>query len=275
MPATLALSREVLTKRLRCNSRMLFFLRKFIEALFVPLGFCGLVIVAGIVFRRRWIAILGVVLLYAFSTHAVGRFMQTPLEHVYEPKSVAAAPNADAIVVLSGAVVRGITAPGVQWGDSANRYFGGFDLAMAGKAKLLVFTGAGTGVPGSPNQGQIMRQTSIAGGIQPERIIVTGKVLTTDDEATAVSRIPGVHAILLVTSALHMPRATLLFRAHGLDVSPFPTDERVLGPWRLMGSEFFPESSGLQRSEGAMREYYGLAVYKLILFFHPLGRLIP
>lgn len=254
---------------------MAFFLRKFIEALLLPVGISGFLIVAGVVFRRRRIAVAGAIILYLFSTLLVGRLMLRPLERVYEPEAVAAAPEADAIVVLSGAVVRGIIAPGVQWGESANRYFAGFDLAAAGKAKLLVFTGAATGVFRGPSQGAIMRQVAIAHGIQPERIIVTPAVLTTDDEARAVSQIPNIHSILLVTSAFHLPRAVLLFRAHGLDVSPFPTDERVPIRQNLNSSEFIPDSSGLERSEEALREYYGLAVYHSILLFHPLGRLKP
>jgi len=100
---------------------MLFVLRKLIEALLLPLGVSGLLTIAGIASRRRWIAVCGVVTLYVFSTPTVGSLMLQSLERVYESKNVDAAPDADAIVVLSGGVVRGITAPGVQWGDSANR----------------------------------------------------------------------------------------------------------------------------------------------------------
>jgi len=252
---------------------MLFFLRKFIEALLVPLGMSGLVIIAGVAFRRRWLAISGVVLLWAFSTPFVARLLLQPLEHVYEAKTVAAAPEADAIVVLSGGVVRGITPPGVQWGEAANRYFAGFDLAKADKAKLIVFSADLSSGSKAPTQGAIMRQVAIGNGIQPDRIIVTGKVLTTDDEAQEVSKIPGIHSILLVTSAFHMPRAVLLFRAHGLDVSPFPTDQLILSDSNHGGMQFVPESPALRHSEAAMREYYGLAVYRAILMFHPLGRL--
>jgi uncharacterized SAM-binding protein YcdF (DUF218 family) len=252
---------------------MLFFLRKLVEALLMPVGFSGLLAIAGVVLRRRWIVIAGVVTLWMFSTQVAGRLMLEPLERVYAPKTVEAAPDADAIVVLAGGVVRGITAPGVQWGEAANRYFGGFDLAMAGKATIIVFSAGPPDNPHGPNQGDIMRETAIRHGIQPERIIMTHSVFTTEDEARAVSEIPGIHSILLVTSAFHMPRAVLLFRAQGLDVSPFPTDERVGGEWNLHPIEFIPDSEPLHKSEAAMREYYGLAVYRTALFFRPLGRL--
>jgi uncharacterized SAM-binding protein YcdF (DUF218 family) len=246
---------------------MLFFLRKLIEALLLPIGICGLLTIAGVVLRRRWIAIAGVATLCAFSMQIVGRLMLRPLEKVYAPTTVAAAPNADAIVVLSGAVLRGTAPPGVQWGESANRFFTGIDLALAGKAEVIVIS-AGM----LPSDGEILRQTAIRDGLPPDRIIVTPRVLTTEEEARAISEIPDIHSILLVTSAFHMPRAVLLFRASGLDVSPFPTDERVLSPLGMSSTQFIPGSSALRESEDAMREYYGLAVYRLLLFLHPLER---
>ena len=246
---------------------MLFFLRKFIEALLLPVGVSGLLVIAGVVLRRRWIAIAGVATLYAFSTPFAGRLMMQPLESVYEPQAVAAAPNADAIVVLNGGIVRGISAAGVQWGESANRYFAGFDLAAAGKARFFIIS---AGI--YPREGAILRQNAIRQGVQGERIIVTPRVFTTEDEARAVSEITGIHSILLVTSALHMPRAVMLFRARGLGVSPFPTDQRILGRQHLSLSEFIPESAGLQSSEAAAREYYGAAVYRMILPRRPAGR---
>lgn len=162
---------------------------------------------------------------------------------------------------------------GVQWGEVASRYFSAFDLAEAGKARLLVFTGAETGVPGGLSQGAIMRQAAIRQGIPPDRIIVTPVVLTTEDEAREVSKITGIHTVLLVTSAVHMPRAVLLFRARGLDVTPFSTDQRAFGPWHPNPLGFIPSPLGLENSQSALQEYYALAIYRTILLFHPLGRL--
>ena len=245
---------------------MLFFLRKLIEALLLPIGISAFLTIAGVVLRRRRIAIAGVVVLYIFSTQFMGRLLLQPLERYYSPITVDAAPQADAIVVLSGGIVRGINAPGVQWGESANRYFAGFDLAKAAKAKMLIFTGATTGAGGA-TQGAIMRDIAIRDGIQPDRIIVTPLVLTTEDEALAVARIPNIHSILLVSSAAHLPRAAMLFRARGLTVSPFPTDQRFLGRSHPNASSFIPETAGLRVSDMALREYYGLVVYRLIALF--------
>jgi uncharacterized SAM-binding protein YcdF (DUF218 family) len=245
---------------------MIFFLRKFIEALLLPIGISGFLTIAGVVLRRRWLAITGVMVLYLFSTQLVGRALLVPLERANAPMSPDAAPTADAIVVLSGDEIRGVNIAGVQWGETANRYFGGFDLAAAGKARYLVFTGAPMGNPNF-TEGSIMRDVAIRHGIQPERILVTSTVQTTEDEARAVSKIPGIRTILLVTSAMHMPRAAMLFRAVGFQVLPYPTDQRAIGRWQLKSMAFIADSKGLGESEGALREYYGLTVYRLLIFF--------
>jgi uncharacterized SAM-binding protein YcdF (DUF218 family) len=219
-------------------------------------------------FRRRWLALVAAAILCIFSTPAVSRFLTSPLERRYPPKPVASAPQADAIVVLSGGIVRGINAEGIQWGESANRYFTGFDLFEAGKARLLVFSAASTDEAGGPTHGEILRHVAVQHGVPPDRIVVVSPALVTTDEARGASKIPGVHSVLLVTSAYHMPRSVLLFRARGLEVHPFPTDERILGS-RIQSLGYIPFAHPLDDSEKALREYYGLAVYRMILLFHP------
>jgi uncharacterized SAM-binding protein YcdF (DUF218 family) len=247
---------------------MLFFFRKLIEALLLPVGIALLLTIGSVMFRRRWLAITGAVVLYACSTPLAGRFLLESLEHVYEFRTVASAPNADAIVVLSGGVVRGTAAPGIQWGESSNRYFAGVGLAIAGKAKVIVFS---ADRPEGHSQADLTREAAISQGLAPERIMIVRPALTTDDEARAVSALPKIRSILLVTSAFHMPRAVLQFRARGLTVLPFPTDQRVLGPSEVSLASFIPDARALQNSEQAIREYYGLAAYRLILFLRPVG----
>jgi hypothetical protein len=59
---------------------MLFFLRKLIEALLLPIGISAFLTIAGTLLRRRRMAIAGAVVLYVFSTGFVGRLLLQPLE---------------------------------------------------------------------------------------------------------------------------------------------------------------------------------------------------
>src|SRR5437762_14334468 len=67
---------------------------------------------------------------------------------------------------------------------------------------------------------------------------------------------------LLVTSAHHLPRAVGVFRKAGFPVEAYPVD------WRTRGAEdalrpFASVGDGLRRSDTAVREWVGLAVYWL------------
>jgi uncharacterized SAM-binding protein YcdF (DUF218 family) len=235
---------------------MLFFLRKLAESIVLPIGFCGILIVLAVILRRRRLALAAVLLICLLSTGIVGESLLLPLEMVYPAMSVASAPESDAIVVLAGGHVRGVSPAGLQWGNSANRFFTGVDLARAQKARLFVIS---SGM--SLADGQLLREAAVRGGIARDRIVITRRVLTTADEARTISEIPGIHSILLVTSAFHMPRAVLLFRSRGFDVKPFPTDQRVIG-FRAGLNSFLPTAASLENTETALREYYGLLIYR-------------
>jgi len=67
---------------------------------------------------------------------------------------------------------------------------------------------------------------------------------------------------LLVTSAHHLPRAVGVFRKVGFPVEPYPVDWRTRGPKDVL-RPFATLGDGLRRSDTAVREWVGLAVYWL------------
>ena len=67
--------------------------------------------------------------------------------------------------------------------------------------------------------------------------------------------------VLLVTSSLHMPRASLLFRQAGLEVLAVPVPEPAnRATWR---QRWFPSRRALWRSGRAWKEYAGLMAFYL------------
>ena len=65
---------------------------------------------------------------------------------------------------------------------------------------------------------------------------------------------------LLVTSAYHMPRAIGVFRKAGFAVEAYPVDWRTRGPEDAL-RPFPTVGDGLRRTDTAVREWVGLAVY--------------
>jgi uncharacterized SAM-binding protein YcdF (DUF218 family) len=161
-------------------------------------------------------------------------------------------------------------APGaarVSESNDANRFLAGTDLALAGKAALLVFTGAAVfSAPDVPTEGDVLAAQARALGVAAERIAVTPIVWNTADEAREVAallrarQMPNAR-IVLVTSAFHMRRARQLFEQMGLVVEPFPVSFRMsdLGGFSVFW--FLPSVHALAESQTALRELYGRAFY--------------
>lgn len=100
-------------------------------------------------------------------------------------------------------------------------------------------------------------------GIAPARIsIVDGTLDTCANAAGLAARRPR-GTILLVTSALHMPRAVACFRAAGVaTIVPYPVDyqnESVDGIGDLLSANLL---GNLQRTDSALHEWIGLVVYR-------------
>ena len=68
----------------------------------------------------------------------------------------------------------------------------------------------------------------------------------------------GIDRILLVTSAIHMPRSKALFEAQGLEVIPAATDHEVqaIPGWR----NWLPSTDALDGSSRAIKEIVGRLV---------------
>ena len=71
----------------------------------------------------------------------------------------------------------------------------------------------------------------------------------------------GIQRILLVTDAMHMPRAMMMFRQQGIDAVAAPTMFFANEPPGL--SDLIPGVEGLRRSNYAIYEWLGIVWYKL------------
>ena len=121
----------------------------------------------------------------------------------------------------------------------------------------------------------LMRDYLIELGVAPEDIVTESKSRNTFENATYVREIAdqlGYNQILLVTSALHMPRSVAIFERQGFEVIPAPTD--FLATWGEDGRttniglfgwllKIVPDSERLDFSTRAIREYIGMFVYRM------------
>jgi uncharacterized SAM-binding protein YcdF (DUF218 family) len=71
------------------------------------------------------------------------------------------------------------------------------------------------------------------------------------------------NTLILVTDAIHMPRAMFLFRKEGQSPIPSPTNHMVKSYWKNGITDWFPASSNISMMEYAMHEIGGLVYARL------------
>ncbi|MBX3240590.1 MAG: YdcF family protein [Chitinophagaceae bacterium] len=69
---------------------------------------------------------------------------------------------------------------------------------------------------------------------------------------------------LLITSAIHMPRATAVFRKTGLDVKPYPAAFSVVPNTRITPEIIIPSTKALQNWSNLIKEAVGNFLYRIM-----------
>jgi uncharacterized SAM-binding protein YcdF (DUF218 family) len=100
-------------------------------------------------------------------------------------------------------------------------------------------------------------------GMSWDEMILESQAKDTEQQALRVREILGSAPMILVTSAVHMPRAMLVFEQMGLHPIPAPVDffdwmRSERGP-----QQFFPRAMVLKKVESALHEYLGLLWLKI------------
>ena len=248
------------------------YLAKILPVAFLPVGVVILLLLASLLLRKRWLAVMALVVLWLSATPVVGDVLIRTAEGWQTPVPVENVPVSSAIVVLTGMLQR---TPGsrevFEWGEAVDRFDAGVALLRASRAPTLIFTGGW--LPWRPDEtpeGEILVAKALALGLRPEQVLSTSRTPNTEAEAAAVRElVPHTSggasgpSIILVTSAFHMRRARLIFEQAGFAVVPFPVDFQTNeGPFTML--DLLPMSGGIRNTEIAIREMYGYWFYRLV-----------
>lgn len=252
---------------------MLFWLKKFISIWLMPIAFCIVAIVAGLLLLRfqkrprlgRALVVGGVILLMLFSNDLFSRLLIGPLERRYPaiPEIAAGSPLPPRLAGCQFVIVLG-SGNGHTPGLSANNLLSRSALARVVEAvRLLQLLPAAKLVVSGPGDGRsaphatVLGRTALQLGIARDRIVYIDTARDTEEEMHAVRRLVGAAPFALVTSAWHMPRSMALFRGAGLDPVPCPTDftTHTHDPFNV--EDVFWDIASLERSTWAVRERIG------------------
>lgn len=217
-------------------------------------------------YRRtgRALVLLALGALIVLSTEAGSRLVVSPLEARALPIVDPMTSGAQAIVILGGG--RTYAAPEDAGRDQPSsqtlvRLRHGARLYRQRSLPVLV-TGGAPDVRGESEAALMARALQ-----EDFQVPVRWREETSDNTAqnalhsAAILREAGITRVLLVTDAVHMPRAQQMFARAGLQVVPAPT--AFFAQKELSLADVIPQAAKLKTSSYAMHEWIGLLWYQI------------
>ena len=239
-----------------------------------PLAFLSLLVLIGILrkmFRRQsaWGGIGILLLILLMASPVVVNPMMNRFESMV-PQSECRFDSSLPIVVLGGGVNgQANTAWDIHHLHPASMIrvmegsrLAAVDIAATGRTPLMIFSG---GVNESVVESEVMANFAVVMGTSPERILRDAESKNTFENAKRVRRLldksRAGDRIRLVTSAVHMLRASQTFTKAGMQVCPVNTHYQGLktfSPYAVI-----PQTSVLVKFKSLLHELIGLAYYSL------------
>ncbi len=260
---------------------MFVFLSKFLPLFVYPLGLSFILVFLALILRRQARlrnALLAavVIILYLSSNRWVSYMLARSLEWRYLPLNPV--PQAEVIVVLGGGTEpEQFPRPMVEVNSAGDRILYAAQLFKQGLAPVILLSGGnitwlgGRSMTPADEMAYILEMV----GIPEQAIWMQSNSRNTYEDALYSSQIlqeKGISRILLVTSAMHMPRSVALFEHQGIEVIPAPVDFTItqdgwdnLNTFELQATlvNLVPNTSSLSLTTNALKEYIGLLIYRL------------
>lgn len=257
------------------------FLSKFLPLFVYPVGLCCLLIVAALTTSRKrelakayaWLAFL---VIFIGGNRWFSMWLVHSLESRYPP--VAANTRADVIVLLGGGTEsQQFPRQMVEVNGAGDRVLYTTQLYREGVADHIIVTGGTIEWQGqvTKSPAEDMAELLSFNGVPAEAVILQGESANTREDAgfsAGIIEEQGWKRVVLVTSALHMPRAVGLFREQGIQVIPAPADyivtdqawQDAFAPeWENVLVNLVPSAANLKSTTSAEKEYIGMAVNTL------------
>ncbi|GBF80001.1 YdcF family protein [Aphanothece sacrum] len=256
------------------------FLSKLIPLFFYPLGLVTVLLIVTLFLAWRKSSklqiplALALIIILISSNGWVSNELVKSLEWQYLNKEEI--PQAEAIIILGGATKSAtFPRPMVDVNEQGDRVIYAAKLYQDKKAPLIIASGGRIDwLGGQEPEAKDMTQLLQLMGVPQTAVIQESESLNTYENAINVNKIleeKHINEVLLVTSALHMPRSLAIFKKQGINVIPAPTDFLISeadlrGTNISFGAVIFnllPEASRLAKTTQALKEYLGIIIYRL------------
>ena len=253
---------------------MFFYASKILGFFAIPSNVIILTGIAGALMLRtrftragRWLVIASLLLLAVLGLSPIGNALIVPLEQRFPPWDDGRG-TPHGVVVLGGAITPDVShaRKHVALNEAAERVVAIAELARRYPDLRFIFSGGSAAVIfDEAPEAQFALRLLETFGIAADRVIAEDKSRDTVENAVfskAIAQPKPGERWLLVTSAYHMPRSIGVFRKAGFPVEAYPVDWRTRGDADTL-RPFATLGDGLRRTDTAVREWVGLAIYWL------------
>jgi uncharacterized SAM-binding protein YcdF (DUF218 family) len=260
---------------------MFVYLSKLLPLFVYPLGLACILILVGLFLhkKRRWqqvLLIAALVILWLASNRWVSYALARSLEWRNLPPE--STPQAEVIVLLGGGTESfDPPRPMTEINGAGDRVLYAAKLYQEGAAPIILASGGNVQFTSSRGDtpAQEMTDLLLLIGIPEDAIWQQPDSQNTYEDASysaEILRENNIKEIILVTSAIHMPRSKALFEKQGIDVIPAPVDFTITeqnwqAAFRPGLDEFviylLPSTGSLGLTTTVLKEYIGMLVYGL------------
>jgi len=260
---------------------MFVFLSKFLPLLVYPLGLACVLILVSLIFSHsravRNLCMWGaLIILFVGGNRWVSNSLARSLEEKIMP--VLPVPQADMIVVLGGGTESyGPPRAAVELNGAGDRVLYAARLYRDGVAPRILLSGGNiTWLDSRPSTpAEEMKEVLIFLGVPESALVLHTQSQNTHEDALFSSQMlkdEGINRIILVTSAMHMPRSKALFEKLRIEVIPAPADYSVPdyvwqdlwhGDFPAQVINLLPGVGSLSQTTAALKEYLGYWMYQL------------
>lgn len=153
--------------------------------------------------------------------------------------------------------------------ESSDRFIQAANLYHQGIIKKIIMTGGnGTFTKDQPAETVFVYDQLLKNGIPKEAILLESNSRNTYENAVFTKKLVDSlqlkGTLVLITSAVHMPRSEKLFRKVGFSIQPYPCNYSVYPERFKFEDTFVPDPSLLVSWKYFLKEIVGTLLYQLI-----------
>lgn len=249
---------------------MFFIISKILSFLLAPISWI-LILLIWMIFSKskkikKRLSVITIFVIILFSNNFLYR--KLVLSWQAKPITLTKENHYSAGILLGGFAGFDIDKKG-YFSESADRFIQAEKLYHQGFIEKIIMTGGSAALLNTePKEANFVKDELIASGVAANDIVIENNSRNTFENAAFSKKILDSLQLkapyLLITSAIHIPRATLVFKKAGLSVMPFPSDFRVINAIYSWDEYIIPNLKLLTDWSFILKEMIGIQVYKIM-----------